>query len=90
MARPGSADTRQDHVRRSPDARRICAQLRLDAQTLQRITHRADIRAAAVDQHDVASRGAHSTPFVLGKASPSRRTAWRSARAVALKQASTM
>ena len=35
-------------------------------------------------------RRRHSTPFVVGKASPSRASAWRKARPKALKQASVL
>ena len=59
----------------------------LSVWTLEGDCDRSDIAVAEIDDGD-----AHSTPFVLGTASrsPSRATAWRSARPNALKQASVL
>src|SRR5690606_644899 len=84
------ADARQDHPVRALQAGRIGNHLRLHAQAFERIADRAEVGAPGIDHNDTLAGAAHSTPLVEGSASPSRRIAWRSARASALKLASTL
>ena len=58
---------------------------RIQSEAAERQPNGADIAATEVDDCQL-----HSTPLVLGRASPSRRTACRSARPNALKQASVL
>src|SRR5690606_20690601 len=80
----------QDHPLRTIQACGIAHHLRLHAQPLERLADRPQGGAASLDDDDAFAGRAHRTPLVEGKASPSRRTAWRSARASALKLASTL
>src|SRR5690606_15614314 len=84
------ADARQDHPVRALQACRIGDHLRLHAQAFERIADRTEVCAPGIDDNDALAGAAHSTPLVEGSASPSRRIAWRSARASALKPASTL
>src|SRR3546814_9078442 len=61
----------------------------MHAQAFERVAHGPQIGATGVDDGHTLAGPAHSTPFVLGNPSPSRRIASPSARATALKQAST-
>src|SRR5690606_12639834 len=79
------ADARQYDVRSTFDLRGLGGQGGGTAEPFQRNLQRGDVGAAGVHDHRVA----HRTPLVLGSASPSSRTAWRSARPKDLKQAST-
>ena len=58
----------------------------LHAQALQRVADRPQVGATRIDECECG----HSAPLVLGNSAPSRLIAWRSARASALKQASTL
>ncbi len=82
----GGADTGQDHPLRADQAVRIAHQPHRRTQTLQCIAHRAQVGTAGIDQRNVT----HSAPLVVGNAVPCRANAGRSARASALKQASTL
>src|SRR5690606_30431024 len=86
----GGADARQDHPVGAFQAGGAVDHLRLHAQAFQRVADRAEVGAAGIDDDDAFAGRAHSTPLVDGRASPSRRMAWRSARASALKLASIL
>src|SRR3546814_21143634 len=62
---------------------------RVYAQALKRVAHGPEVGDAGIDHRHPLRRPAHSTPLVLGSPPPSRRIASPSARATALKQAST-
>jgi hypothetical protein len=76
----------QDHPRQSFQVIGGAYHAQLLPQSLQRITHRTEVGTAGIDQADRA----HNAPLVEGSSVPSRRMAWRRARANALKQASTL
>ena len=82
----GGADAGQDHPTDALQPLRIAHQAHLHAQPLQRIADRAKVGPTRIDQRNLR----HSAPLVLGNAVPWRGKAWRSARASALKQASTL
>src|SRR5690606_19055042 len=83
-------DAGQDHPVGAFQSGRTSDHLGLHAQAFQRVADRAEVGAAGIDDDDPLARDAHSTPLVDGNASPSRRMAWRSARASALKLASIL
>ncbi len=85
-ARCGRTDAGQDHPLRSDQTVRIAHQPYRRTQALQCVAHRAQVGAAGIDQRNVT----HSAPLVLGSAVPCRASAGRSARARALKHASTL
>ncbi len=79
-------DAGQDHPLRAGQPIGIAHQPNACAEAFKRIAHRTKIGTTRVDQRDVA----HNAPLVEGSAVPCRANAGRSARASALKQASTL
>ena len=63
------------------------ARVALSCEAREGELHRSEIGAAGIEQNHLTT---HKAPLVLGIPRPSRRIAWRNARAKALKQASTM
>lgn len=82
----GGTDAGQDHPLRADQSIGIAHQPNAGAKTFERIAHRAQVGTTGIDQRDVT----HNAPLVLGSAVPCRANAGRSARARALKQASTL
>src|SRR3546814_150871 len=83
------ADAGQDDALGALQFVGIVGEARMHAQAFERVAHGPQIGATGVDDGHTLAGPAHSTPFVLGNPSPSRRIASPSARATALKQAST-
>ena len=80
------ADAGQDDMRCGAQRLRVRGEIRVDAESLDRVTQRRNVGAAAVDDRQPY----HSVPFVLGSSVSVTRNAWRSARPTPLKQASIM
>src|SRR5690606_28610798 len=83
-------DAGQDHPVGTLQPGRTVDHLGLHAQAFQRVADRTEVGAAGIDDYNAFAARAHRTPLVDGRASPSRRMAWRSARASALKLASIL
>lgn len=79
-------DAGQDHPLRTDQPIGIAHQPNAGAEAFERIAHRTKVGTTRVDQRNVT----HSAPLVVGNAVPCRANAGRSARANALKQASTL